>query len=100
MKIRDLILQLVNNNITNFNNFNTDIRTGIEKKGKQTSAYKNIDIDDFNKKILDCNFTDEQLEVIHKIILYTVWGTEIEEMTETEYLDKVVEEIEGELPYL
>ena len=100
MKIRDLILQLVDNNITNHNNFNTDIRTGIEKKGKQTSAYKNIDIDDFNKKFIDCNFTDEQLEVIHKIILYTVWGTEIEEMTETEYINKVEKEIEEELQYL
>lgn len=100
MKIRDLILQLVDSNITNHNNFNTDIRTGIEKKGKQTSAYSNIDIDDFNKKFIDCNFTDEQLEVIHNIILYVTWGTEIEEMTETEYLNKVKEEIEGELPYL
>ena len=100
MKMRDLILQLVDNNITNHNNFNTDIRTGIEKKGKQTSAYKNIDIDDFNKKFLDCNFTDEQLEVIHKIILYVTWGTEIEEMTETEYINKVEEEIQEELKYL
>ena len=100
MKIRDLILQLVDSNITNHNNFNTDIRTGIEKKGKQTSAYPNIDIDDFNKKFIDCNFTAEQLEFIHNIILYTVWVTEIEEMTETEYINKVKEEIEGELKYL
>lgn len=100
MKTRNLILQLVNSYITNCNNLNTDIRIGIEKKGKQTSAYPNIDIDDFNKKFLDCNFTDEQLEVIDKIILYTVWGTEIEEMTETEYINKVEKEIEEELQYL
>lgn len=95
-----LILQLIEGNITNHNNFNTDVRTGIEKKGKQTSAYPNIDIDDFKKKFIDCNFTDEQLEVIDKIILYTVWGTEIEEMTETEYINKVEEEIKEELQYL
>lgn len=100
MKTRDLILQLVDSNITNHNNFNRDIRTGIEENGKQTSAYKNIDIDDFNKKFMDCNFTDEQLDVIHNIILYTIWGTEIEEMTETEYINKVEKEIEEELQYL
>jgi hypothetical protein len=100
MKTRDLILQLVDSNITNYNNFNTDVRTGIEKKGKQTSAYPNIDIDDFKKKFIDCNFTNEQLEVIEKIVYYVTWGTEIEEMTETEYINKVEEEIKEELQYL
>ena len=100
MKTIDLILQLVDSNITNYNNFNTDVRNGIEEKGKQTSAYPNIDKDNFNKKFIDCNFTDEQLEVIHKIILYVTWGTEIEEMSETEYINKVKKEIEEELPYL
>ena len=100
MKTRDLILQLVNSNITNYNNFNTDVRNGIQEKGKQTSAYPNIDIDDFNKKFLYCNFTDEQLEVIEKIVYYVTWGTEIEEMTETEYINKVEEEIKEELQYL
>lgn len=100
MKTRDLILQLVDSNITNHNNFNTDIRTGIQEKGKQTTAYPNIDIDDFNKKFMDCNFTDEQLEVIEKIVYYVTWGTEIEEMTETEYINKIEKEIEEELQYL
>ena len=100
METIDLILQLIEGNITNHNNFNTDVRAGIEENGKQTSAYKNIDIDDFNKRFIDCNFTDEQLDVIHKIILYVTWGTEIEEMTETEYINKVEKEIEEELQYL
>lgn len=100
MKKLKLILQLIEGNITNHNNFNTDVRTGIQKKGKQTSAYPNIDIDDFKKKFIDCNFTDEQLEVIQNIIFYVTWGTEIEEMTETEYINKVEEEIEEELLYL
>lgn len=64
-----LILQLIEGNITNHNNFNTDVRIGIQEKDKQTSAYPNIDIDDFKKKFIDCNFTDEQIHWINQIIM-------------------------------
>lgn len=100
METRDLILQLIEGNITNHNNFNTDVRNGIEEKGKQPSAYKNIDVDDFKKKFINCNFTDEQLELILNIVFYVTWGTEIEEMSETEYINKVEKEIEEALQYL